>query len=60
MRNNIINATLSDYMFQQFQDRHSGRDSRKPEPKDGFKLAIPGSGCLLPGGHDELADYLGK
>ena len=50
------NSTLSDYMNTKFQDRHSGRDCRNPGPMDGFTLAVHGTGCPLPGGHDELAD----
>jgi hypothetical protein len=31
-----------------------------PGSMDGFKLAIYGAGCPLPGGHDEFKDYLTK
>ena len=55
-----ITSTLSDYTIHIFQDRHSGRDCRNPGPMDGLTLAIHGTGCPLPGGHDELSDNLTK
>jgi hypothetical protein len=55
-----VNSTLSDYMIHLLPDRHSDWDCRNPGPMDGFMLAIHGTGCPLPGGHDELADNLTK
>ena len=55
-----FNSALSDYKNHLFKDRHFGRDCQNPGPMDGFKLTIHGTGCPLPGGHDELADNLTK
>ena len=40
--------------------RHSGRDCRNPACMDSSELAIHGTGCPLPGGHDEFSDNLTK
>ena len=53
----FTNFTLLDYMATIFQDHHFGMDGEVAElANSATELRIGhGSGCLLPGKHDELA-----
>ena len=48
-----VNANL-------FRQICAGAEDREANPgsMDGFELTIPGTGCPLPGGYDELAQNL--